>query len=113
VGYFSSIDVDNQNRPHISYYDTSTDDLKYAYWDGSMWQIEVIDQSGDVGRWTSIAVDTNTNNVHISYCHEGNRDLKYSKWDGSIWTTETVDASGNRGEYTCIDLDSYGNPHIS
>ena len=113
VGYFSSINVDNQNRPHISYYDTSTDDLKYAYWDGSTWQIEVIDQSGDVGRWTSIAVDTNTNNVHISYCHEGNRDLKYAKWDGSTWMTETVDASGNRGEYTCIDLDSYGNPHIS
>jgi hypothetical protein len=114
VGYYSSIDVDSQNRPHISYYDASNDDLKYAYWDGSAWQIQVIDQSGDVGRWTSIAVDRNTGDVHISYCHESNRDLVYAHWDGATWDIDTVDGQGsNRGEFTSIALDSYGNPHIS
>ncbi len=113
VGYFTGIDVDNLNRPHISYYDNSTGDLKYCYWDGSAWVIQAVDVGGNVGRWTSLAVNRTNNNVHISYCDEGNRDLKYAKWDGTSWSIAAVDAAGNRGEFTDITLDSNGNPHIS
>jgi hypothetical protein len=113
VGYYSSIDVDSNNRPHISYYDSGSDDLKYAYWDGAVWQIQTIDASGDVGRWTSIGVDKTNDHVHISYTHEGNRDLKYAYWNGSVWDIAIVDDAGNRGEYTSLALDSNGDPHVS
>ncbi|MEO0127840.1 MAG: FlgD immunoglobulin-like domain containing protein [candidate division WOR-3 bacterium] len=113
VGYFTGIDFDNLNRPHISYYDNSNGDLKYAYWNGTTWVIQTIDAGGNVGKWTSIAVNRANNNVHISYCDDGNRDLKYALWNGVSWSTVTVDATGNRGEYTDIALDTYGNPHIS
>ncbi|HEC78844.1 MAG TPA: T9SS type A sorting domain-containing protein [candidate division WOR-3 bacterium] len=113
VGYFTGIDVDSQNHPHISYYDDSNDDLKHAYWDGSVWHTEVVDATGNVGTWTSLAVNRNDDNIHISYCDESNRDLKYARWNGSSWSVQTIDGSGNRGEYTCIALDSNGSPHIS
>ncbi len=114
VGYYSSIAVDGQNRPHISYYDGARGNLKYAYFNGTNWVIQDIDTLGNVGNWTSIAVNRENNYVHISYCHEGNRDLKYALWNGAGWQIETVDGvSDNRGEYTSITLDSNGDPHIS
>jgi len=65
VGIWTSIAIDSNNHPHISYEDYINDDLKYAYWDGSQWQIErVVD--GFVGEYTSIAIDSN-NRPHISY----------------------------------------------
>lgn len=67
VGFYSSIDVDNQNRPHISYYDAASDDLKYAYWNGSAWDIDLVDgQGSNRGEYTSIALDS-YGNPHISY----------------------------------------------
>ncbi|MEO0185982.1 MAG: hypothetical protein ABIL20_09315, partial [candidate division WOR-3 bacterium] len=114
VGYHSSIALDGQNRPHISYYDATNENLKYAYFNGTNWVIQTVDAQGNVGDWTSIAVNKKNGYVHISYCHEDNRDLKYALWNGSSWQIETVDGAGdNRGEYTSITLDSKGNPHIS
>jgi hypothetical protein len=55
VGSFSSIALDSIDCPHISYYDVTNGDLKYAKWTGSSWSIETVDADGIVGYWTSIA----------------------------------------------------------
>ena len=112
VGFFSSLALDGQNRPHISYYDLANGDLKYARWNGSQWIIETVDSAGDVGRFTSLALDGN-GNPHISYYDATNGDLKYTFWDGSQWRIETVDSSGRVGGRTSLALDAAGNVHIS
>ena len=40
-GRGTSLALDSQDRPHISY-SSFSDDLRYAFWDGSAWQKEVI-----------------------------------------------------------------------
>ena len=112
VGEYTSIALDTNNYPHISYYDVANGDLKYAYHDGSGWQIKTVDSDGDVGGHTSIALDSH-GYPHISYHDTTNNDLKYAYWDGTQWQIKTVDSAGGVGEHTSIALDSNNRPHIS
>ena len=114
VGWGTSITVDDLGNPHISYYDSTNGDLKYARWDGSGWQIEIVDSvvQGGVGyiAWdTSITLD-GAGHPHISYCSGVS---KYAQWDGLAWQIETVDTIGSVGWYTSLALDGDGYAHIS
>jgi hypothetical protein len=121
VGRFTSLAVDNSGNRHISYYDNTKDDLKYAYGPAGTgdisWQLYNIDTPGIVGRFTSLAVD-NSGNRHISYYDSTNDNLKYAygpAGTGDIsWQLYKVDTPGNVGENrTAIALDNSGNRHIS
>ena len=109
---YTSIALDPLGNPHISYYDETNSDLKYARWTGSEWSVETLDSTGMVGRYTSIAVDS-SGNPHISYYDLTNTDLKYAGWNGSAWIIVTVDSTGNVGKYTSITFDFFGTPVIS
>ena len=112
AGYYNSIKTDANDLPHISYYDTTSTALKYAHWDGSEWQLDIVDNSGVVGLYTSLALDVN-DFPHISYYDETNGNLKYAYWNGNQWQIETVDSYRTVGLYTSLALDVNGNPHIS
>jgi len=112
VGRYSSIAIDSNNVPHISYYDATLGDLMYAKKSGGVWTQWTVDNPGDVGLYTSIAIDSN-NVPHISYYDATNHNLKYAKKSGGVWTKETVDSPGDVGEYSSIALDANSNPHIS
>ena len=112
VGTWCSIALDGNNYPHISYYDETNDDLKYARWNGTAWNTQTVDSAGDVGASTSIALDVN-GYPHISYGDNTNEDLKYATWDGTAWNTQTVDSAGSVGWWTSIALDGNNYPHIS
>jgi hypothetical protein len=77
------------------------------------WQVETVDNTWRVGKYTSLALDSN-GNPHISYSnHSDARDLKYARWDGNKWQVETVDgADSNVGIHNAIALDSENKPHI-
>ncbi|UCG69604.1 MAG: fibronectin type III domain-containing protein, partial [Thermoplasmata archaeon] len=112
VGDFSSLAIDSNNNSHISYYDNSNGDLKYAKWAGNSWSTETVDSTNDVGKFTSIALDSN-NHPHISYFNATSEDLKYAYWTGSVWNIQTVDDDGSVGGYTSIAVDINDHPHIS
>lgn len=64
-GDFCSLSFDAWDRPAIAYYDISardtTDrdhkDLKYAWFDGSDWQIETVATAGDIGQYNTLWFD--------------------------------------------------------
>ncbi|UCE73016.1 MAG: hypothetical protein JSV56_08225, partial [Methanomassiliicoccales archaeon] len=120
TGHWTSIDLDSNDYPHISYYDWTEyiDDLMYVRWTGSSWDIQTVDSEGDAGRFASLAVDTD-NNSHISYHFSGSgdpvhyHDLRYAKWTGTDWSIQTVDYLGDVGYQCSIALDSSDYPHIS
>ena len=87
MGYYTSIAIDSNDAVHISYYDTTNVDLKYATCSSgctsaSNWDNVSVDTTGDVGRYSSIAIDSN-DAVHISYYDATNDDLKYIVLDSS------------------------------
>jgi hypothetical protein len=119
IEYFTStsLELDANDNPHITYYDSNTDDLMYATKNAGVWTITPVDTDGDVGRFSSLRLDGN-GNPHISYYrHLGDSVgiVKYAAWNGSAWEISDVDTlhrvflSGARN-ITSLHFDTYDNP---
>ena len=136
VGLYTSMSLDDSGTPHISYFDATTLDLKYAFKSGGTWQIVTVDSLGSVGEYTSLALDS-LGKPRISY--HGNSNLKYAWCDTACdtpgnWTAITLEnrvcsiagtpclsnsncpsgeSCSDVGEYSSLVLDSSENPRIS
>ena len=127
-GWYSSIAIDSNDAVHISYYDLSGKNLKYATCSSSCttasnWDAVLVDTTGYVGLLSSIAIDSN-DAVHISYYHidmpwtNTHDDLKYATCSStcttaSNWDIVYVDTTGDVGRYSSIAIDSNDAVHIS
>jgi len=78
-GWYTSLELDANGRPHIGYNAWGPRELRYAYKDGSSWQVEVVDGEGSVGEYASLALDGD-GRPHFSYYDYLNGDLKYARW---------------------------------
>ena len=106
-----NMDDRSVGKAHISYYDYTNVDLKYATNARAAWVTTTVDSNGYVGWYTSIALDT-AGKAHISYYNNTNDDLRYATNASGTWVTTTVD-SRDVGWYTSIALDTAGKAHIS
>jgi hypothetical protein len=69
--------VDQIGRVRVSYFDGTNQDLKHALLEDAGWTYETIDDAGDVGRTSAMAVDSN-GWIHIIYRDSSNNDLRYA-----------------------------------
>lgn len=113
TGWFTSIAVDSNGNPHISYLYHTGRDLMYATKSSGKWTTEALDTAEEVGWWTSIALDAG-GNPHISYEDHTNGDLKYATKTPfpPFLIIETVDQPHNVW-WPSIAVDKIGRPHIA
>jgi len=109
-GRYTSIAIDQSNHPHISYNGWTNTDLKYANWNGSAWNRQVLDDGGFTG--TGIALMPGSDAPHMSYLSSGTLRHMYFNNGTGQWVNETVD-QGNVGQNSSIAIDDRGWIHIS
>ncbi len=114
VGLYTSLKLDSAGRPHVAYYDRTRYDLKYAWWDGAAWRIQIVARGNhyeDIGM-PSLALAAGSDYPRIAY--QGLTGLEYTAWNGSAWQTVTVDPAVDDGRGgTSLALDGAGRAHIS
>jgi len=98
--------VDGQYSPSIAYYDAGLAALIFLTKLQGSWVPFIVDQSGDVGRYCSLAIGTD-GSWHIAYF--------YARRGGfpGAWEITRVDTDGVVGQYASIALDSANRPHIA
>lgn len=118
VGRFTALALDNSGKPVISYLDETNRDLKLARCGdatcSSANTIQTMDSAGDVGSYSSLAVDS-LGNILIAYYDATNGNLNFLRciniFCESIY--QVVDTVGDVGAFTSLALDSNDNPVVS
>ena len=125
VGRWNSLAILPSGKPAISYRDDSNLVLKYAELvgddpaDPADWRIDVVDDDGDVGVFTSLTTlptdgartygfDQSRSDLSgqpiISYRDWSNYALKFAWFNGSEWRNVTADNFDNAGSYTSLAI---------
>ncbi|SRR5208337_2410433 len=105
----TSIQLDSQGYPRISYYREEYSDrrsaksLKYAYFDGKTWYVQTVDHRSGTGSWNSLALDRE-GRPHISYSIATGF-LGFAYLDQSGWEHTLADFQGYKGK-RYLDSDS-------
>jgi hypothetical protein len=123
IGPILSLDLDSLERPHISYQSRDLH-LKHAYWNGTAWNIEVVDNTTYVGELSSMKIDNN-DDIHISYREYNdpmNHHVRYATTKelptGGIETSVDIDPDtlnlGSKGRFVTayIELEGADVRHI-
>ncbi len=111
VGFYNDLAYDLSGNPSIAYSDDTNGLVKFAHWNGTSWDIEIVGgiSNGNVG--ISLAYD-DFGNPSMSYIERG--DLMFARWNGSSWEIEEVDRRlTSRSDASLAYDPSDRNPSIS
>lgn len=94
VGGNPSIMLDSDGLPHIAYFENKYDAVKYAQYDGSKWQMLVVDSSGNMGLWTSIQANKEGRLSIWYYNMLLDKAVNLQFVEGTTWQKNTYDLGG-------------------
>ncbi|MCK5774341.1 MAG: hypothetical protein KAH57_11180 [Thermoplasmata archaeon] len=111
--YYSSLAIDSDDHPHVTFYNDTSMDLMYAVWNGTDWEKTIVDSYGQVGEYSGMVLDGD-DHPHIAYFNRSDYSLKYSYKNTTGWHQMDLIDSQYGFLYSSPDiaLDSSGNPHI-
>jgi len=100
---------------HLAYYDWYGAYLCYATNQSGEWAYEIVDEDGDVGHYSAVAVDTD-GRVHIAYNLEVSRDsiaARYAVQTAKGWDVQTVETASDVGAFPAIAVDGSGVVYVT
>ncbi len=109
-GTWSSVALDEQGSPRISFYDTANKDLVIARLSGGSWHLARIDEPSEVGLHT--AQELRNSISYITYYDQSRGDLKFAVCTSAGFSVTAVDTAGDVGAWTSLALDPEGRPHV-
>jgi hypothetical protein len=125
IAYYTSIALDAQDRPTISFYEYTgprgTDfrvRLRVMKFNGSYWQVQTVDGQNQSGKFNALDIDA-TGATHLAYANVNGMTagLRYAYSDGTSWKLDVVESlpaiQNYVGYSACLALDKEGNPHVS
>jgi hypothetical protein len=98
---YPSMALDPTGKPGVAYYNANNGDLRYAHFNGSIWQIETVDSRRTAGLYPSLAYGASGRPV-IAYYHKTYNELRLASFSGSAWALTTVDGTGDVGRYASL-----------
>ena len=105
--------LDRTDQPYISFYDAANGDLKITHRTKAGWEVQVVDQVGDVGLSSALALDADGRPV-IAYHDATAGILKVAWWTGKGWLLQEVDRIGSLSpSYISLALAADATPHIA
>jgi hypothetical protein len=120
TGWWTSIAVDGSGKAHISYYNATKGDLKYATGKENNWSVSSAQKTGIIGWYTSIALNPANGIPAILYYNATTGWLQYTAKTGSRggWSIPQnvgVNSSASRdvGRRSSLALNGVGVPFIS
>ncbi len=104
-----SLSADSKGHYHVLYDDYSNYYLKYAYYNGTSWDVTTVDTSpssqiSDV----DLAVDA-ADHLHVIYDADAN--VKYGYYDGAAWHFAFIESNINC-QNVSIAVDANNKPHV-
>jgi hypothetical protein len=107
------LDFDSQNRPQIGWVDTTAQQLKHSFWNGTAWTTRTVATNPQFrfGNSGFVAALDDADQIHFAWQNDLDR-LQYAKPAGATWQISSPFPTSNASPYDMV-VDTNGNLHLA
>ncbi len=118
--YNVALALDSLGLPAVTYYDDTDQDLIFASFKGGSWSLEVAAEEGNVGKYSSLAYDSEGRPAATFFRQTGGTEgeIVFASRGEDGWTLETVGgldafSENNARRNSSLAFDSKGRAHVT